>query len=194
MSTNDDNLMSHSYDGIQEYDNPAPGWWSLIFLATIVFSVGYWIYYHQGPGKSIHEEYARDWKHNRKVWAEYQKKLAASAPKTDEALLAKLAKDPATLEIGKKVFMIHCQSCHTPDGKGLVGPNLTDDYQIHGSTRMDMYTVVLNGGRKDKGMISWRPVLKPKELIAVTVYVSNMRHKNIKGKPPEGKKVEPFPN
>ena len=190
MSSND-NLLDHQYDGIQEYDNPAPGWWTAIFLASIVFAIGYWIYYQYGPGKSVHEEYRAD-------YAAYQAKLekaAANRPAVTDAMLAQMARDPAIVEKGRAVFMINCQACHTPEGKGLVGPNLTDDFQIHGSTRLDLFNVVMKGGREGKGMIPWEPVLAPDEIEAVVCFVSSLRHSNVpEGKPPEGEKVEPFAN
>jgi cytochrome c oxidase cbb3-type subunit 3 len=184
-----DNLLDHQYDGIQEYDNPAPGWWTAIFLASCVFAVGYWIYYMHGPGKSDHEEYAA-------AMAANQEKIdraAAETPQVTEAQLGAMAKDAAALDKGKEVFMTHCLSCHTADGKGLVGPNLTDDFQIHGTTRLDMWNVVMKGGREGKGMIPWEPVLAPEEITSVVAFVSNMRHTNVAGgKAPEGEKVEPF--
>lgn len=57
MSHDEEKIMGHEYDGIQEYDNPTPGWWVWTFVATFVFSVGYLVYYHAGPGLSVEEEY-----------------------------------------------------------------------------------------------------------------------------------------
>ncbi|MBI5611205.1 MAG: cytochrome C, partial [Deltaproteobacteria bacterium] len=45
MADRDDRLLEHNYDGIQEYDNPLPGWWTALFWLTIVFAAGYWGYY-----------------------------------------------------------------------------------------------------------------------------------------------------
>ena len=41
-----DQLLDHEYDGIQEYDNPCPGWWHAIFLLTVLFSVVYFLFFH----------------------------------------------------------------------------------------------------------------------------------------------------
>ena len=55
-----ENLTDHSYDGIQEYDNPLPGWWVWLFNATIFFSIFYVVFYHMGAtGRSIHDDFDR---------------------------------------------------------------------------------------------------------------------------------------
>jgi cytochrome c oxidase cbb3-type subunit III len=183
----DTNLLSHSYDGIQEYDNPTPGWWKAIFLGTVIFSVAYVVWYHGGPGKSVHEKYDL-------AMAEYEGKYAAAGPSVSPEALARLAADPQALASGEQVFQTHCASCHTPEGKGLVGPNLTDDYQIHGQSRMDIYQVIYDGVPA-KGMIPWGPVLLPDQLAAVAAYVASLRHTNVDGgKPAEGEQVAPFAN
>jgi cytochrome c oxidase cbb3-type subunit III len=183
----DTNLLSHSYDGIQEYDNPTPGWWKWIFLGTVIWSVLYVVWYHAGPGTSVHEQYDV-------AMADYQAKHAGAGPSISPEALAALARDPEALAAGEQVYQRNCASCHTADGKGLVGPNLTDDYQVHGSTRMDIYQVIYDGVPA-MGMIPWGPVLAPDELASVAAYVSTLRHTNVAGgKPPEGDKVEPFTN
>lgn len=181
------NLLSHAYDGIQEYDNPMPGWWKAIFLGTVIFSVGYVLWYHAGPGQSEHEEYAA-------AMAEHEARFAGAGPSVTAEALARLAGDPDALVAGEAVYQTNCASCHTPEGKGLVGPNLTDDYQIHGQSRADIYQVI-HDGVPAKGMIPWGPALPPDQLAAVAAYVSSLRHTNVAGgKPPEGDQVEPFPN
>lgn len=180
------------YDGIHEVDNPQPTWFVLIFVATVVFSIGYWYWYHLGgPGKSIQQTYEAE-------YAEYRSKRAtieaAEGAAISEDTLAALAADGAAMERAKAVFVQSCASCHTEDGRGLVGPNLTDDFQLHGSTRSDIYTIVKNGV-PDKGMIAWAPVLAPNDLAGVAAYVAKLRHTNAaNGKAPQGEKVSPFAN
>ena len=59
MSENQQNrLLDHNYDGIQEYDNPMPRWWKTLFWVTVVFSILYIPWYHWGPGQLVEEEYA----------------------------------------------------------------------------------------------------------------------------------------
>jgi len=82
-----DRLLPHAQDGIEEYDNPLPGWWVWIFWVTIVFSIGYWGYYQLGPGPSVVAVYEAEMK----ATAERQPKVVASA--VTDASLAALEKD-----------------------------------------------------------------------------------------------------
>lgn len=180
-------LMHHDYDGIREYDNPLPSWWSLIFVATIVFSFGYWVYYHvTHTGRSPDETY----KHALAGWQASYK--GPGGPTVSEDMLAGAADNGEVLARGAEVFAARCTGCHTADGRGQIGPNLTDLYQIHGSTRLDIYATVV-GGAQGTAMIAWGEVLKPQELVSVTAFVITLRGKNLAGKEPQGKPVQPFP-
>ncbi len=182
-------LMHHEYDGIREYDNPLPFWWSGIFVLTVVHSAAYFYWYHLGgPGLTEEARYAAEVK-------ELEARRAAAPQETavDEPALAALARDGAAVERGRAVFVKNCASCHTEDGRGLVGPNLTDGFQIHGETRVDLHAVIYNGV-PEKGVIAWGPVLPPAELAAVTAFVITLRHTDVPGgKAAEGRGVEPFP-
>ena len=174
--------VHHVYDGIEEEDNQLPGWWLFILFTTIVFGLGYWWAYHSmgwlpGPGA----EYA----------AEHQaqlQKLASSEAVSDDALLA-LTKDPAIVAEGKQTFTTTCASCHGAEGQGLVGPNLTDGYHLHGPKPMNVLDAV-SKGFPEKGMPPWGPVLGPKRARSAAVFVLTLRGKNLPGKAPQG---EPAP-
>ncbi len=182
-------LMSHEYDGIREYDNPLPGWWSGIFVLTVIFAGVYWYWYHAGgPGKSIHEKHAAKMQTYLAEKAEYER---THKFEVNDAVLADLAADVATLDAGGKLFMQHCVGCHLADGSGQTGPNLTDEYQIHGSSRLDLYTTIRDGVPA-KGMISWGATMKERDMAALAVYVAAMRGKNLPGKVAEGGKVGAF--
>lgn len=172
----------HVYDDIQEEDNQLPNWWLFILFATIVFGFGYWFVYHttkQAPNPP--EVYRAD--------VEALKKARAAAnPMSDEAL-ADLAKDPAMLAAGQEVYKTTCASCHAQDGQGLVGPNLTDKFWIHGNKPTDIAKAV-DEGFADKGMPPWGPVLGPDKVRKVTAYVLSLKGKNLPGKEPQGEPVE----
>jgi cytochrome c oxidase cbb3-type subunit III len=185
MSERDDLLLDHQYDGIQEYDNPLPGWWTWTFVATIVFSVIYVLWYHgPGPGKSVHEEYEAAMRAHQALVAAAQAEKGA----VSEERLAALEQDAAAMARASEVYAQHCLACHGARGEGLVGPNLTDEFQIHGSSRVDIYAVIVEGV-PDKGMIAWEPLLRHEELEEVSAYVAAMRGTNLAGKPPEGDRL-----
>lgn len=183
-------ILEHSYDGIREYDNPLPGWWRLVFYLTIVFSLGYGIYYHVVRWGSTKEQvYAAG-------LAEYdgkrEQREAADAASASEESLKASASDPAVLARGSKIFASRCASCHEKGGQGVIGPNLTDGFQVHGTTRMDLFKTA-RGGVPGTAMIAWSEQMSGPDLVAVTAFVVSLRHTNVKGKEPQGRKVEPFP-
>lgn len=167
-------LLDHDYDGIQELDHPLPGWWLAVFYITIVFAVGYVVYYMTGWGPTLTDEL------NTQMAA-----IEASKPKapeggnglTDEALAA-MAKDPSKIEAGKVVFTGKCAPCHGDVGQGIIGPNLTDDNWIHGKGAPTDIMKVVTDGVADKGMPPWGPVLTPDELTAVVVYIRSIHGSN----------------
>lgn len=168
MARETDELLDHDYDGIKEYDNPLPLWWLWILYGSIIFAVGYVAYYHFGPGMSPTEEYAAE-------MAEAEKMLAArpkpAAPKLDlEAAMA----DAGRRAKGKEIYDKNCIACHTADGGGLVGPNLCDDYFIHGPTAKDSVRVITEGV-PEKGMIAWGKTLSPEDVISVAAYIHAFR-------------------
>ena len=179
-----DHLLEHDYDGIREYDNPLPRWWVYIFWATIAFAVIYLINVPPiGIGKGRIADYERD--------------MAAAAAlhptgqELDPAALAALAKDPRAVAAGKTVFTTNCAACHRADAGGMIGPNLTDDYWLHGGTLPEIYHTV-NTGVLDKGMPAWGKVLKPDQVAAAAAYVSTLRGTNPPNpKPPQGVLVKP---
>ena len=187
--TNDDihdKLLNHTYDGIQEYDNPMPRWWLLTFAATIVFSVIY--LFNIGPvgsGKGRIADYEAD-------MAAYAKAHPAptGGDMSSDQLLA-LVKDEEAMEEGKEAYTAYCASCHAPDGGGLIGPNLADAYWLHGGTIADIYKTVTIGVL-EKGMPPWGKTLKPEQLSAVVAYVSTLQGTTpANPKAPQGTPVTP---
>jgi cytochrome c oxidase cbb3-type subunit 3 len=182
--TDRDRLLAHDYDGIEEYDNPLPSWWSWLFVATIVFSVGYYLYYQIGPGPSLIAHYEQEMRE----YAQQQAKLAppAGAAGVSEVTLRALMKDAKAMAAGKEMFAVRCVPCHGPQGQGIIGPNLTDDYWLHGRTLLDIRRTI-HDGIPDKGMIPWKDQLRPAEIDAMTAYVATLYGtKPPNPKPPQG--------
>jgi cytochrome c oxidase cbb3-type subunit 3 len=183
MSDGDrDRLLGHDYDGIQEYDNPLPGWWVWIFWATIVFSVGYWLYYQVGPGPSIIARYEADVR----AAAERQAALAPAAGAASDEAIAALARDARAMTAARQIFATRCMPCHGPEGQGIIGPNLTDEYWIHGGRPTEILRTITDGV-PDKGMVPWKGQLKPEELRTMAAYVLTLAGTNPPNpKPPQG--------
>jgi cytochrome c oxidase cbb3-type subunit 3 len=177
---NDPLLLDHEADGIRELDNKLPRWWVWLFYLTIIFAAVYMVYYHVlGAGDLMLAEYTKEMK--------VGDALKGAAMTKFEADIATLqpSKDPDILADGKKTFLTLCAPCHRPDGGGLVGPNLTDDYWIHGSNFSDNVTTIWNGVPA-KGMITWKNMLKPKEIYEVASYIYTLRGTHPPNpKPPE---------
>lgn len=173
-------LMDHEADGIKELDNLLPRWWVWLFYICIAFAVAYMGYYHVLKAGDLQiAAYEKEKKAGDEI------KLVAL--NKFEATLGDLqpSKDPLTLSQGQQVYVNMCAPCHRPDGGGLVGPNLCDDYWIHGSNYVDNLKIIINGV-PDKGMLTWRGVLKPNEIQSVASFIQTLRGtKPPNPKPPE---------
>lgn len=173
-----DRLIEHSYDGIQEFDNPLPRWWVYLFYATIVFSVLYWLNIGVGAGEGRIAQYEAD------VAAA---RAAHPAPvESSPQELAALAGNAQVLASGKQVFVTNCAACHKADGGGLIGPNLTDNAWIHGATLPEIHKTISEGVLA-KGMPNWGKLLSSDQVDAVSAYVASLAGTNVAGgKPAEG--------
>jgi cytochrome c oxidase cbb3-type subunit III len=183
--------LDHDYDGIREFDNPAPGWLMLGFYVAIAFAVGYVLYYGFNRGPSMETAYLQESAALEKQWQEYYAKHPVTPPGGAE--LAAAARDPSQVELGKKQFQASCSPCHGAQAQGLIGPNLTDKHWLHGGHMIDIYTTVIKGV-PSKGMPPWGRALSPDKLKGVVVYIRSLQGSNpAGGKQPEGNLVEPDP-
>jgi cytochrome c oxidase cbb3-type subunit 3 len=163
-------LMEHEYDGIRELDNSLPPWWKWGFVFTVLVSVAYMWYYHVGDGPNQHEEYIAAVEKAEIEKAEY---LAKSSNNVDENTIA-MTDDASVIEAGKQLFQTSCAACHSADGGGTVGPNLTDDYWLHGGSIKDVF-VSVKYGWPDKGMKSWKDDFSPKQLASIATYIKTLK-------------------
>lgn len=169
--------MGHEYDGIRELDNKLPGWWLYGFYGTIVFAFIYMWYYHVNNGPSSKDELAAAMLQGEKDKATY---LAKSASSIDESSV-KLFKGAAAISSGKEIFTKNCLACHGNIGQGAqVGPNLVDDYWIHGGKINDVFKTI-KYGYPEKGMRSWKDDLSPMQMAQVASYVKSLRGSNPAG-------------
>lgn len=176
----DDILMEHSYDGIRELDNHLPPWWTWLFYGTAAWAVVYMIVYHViGALPLSTDEYLAE--------VEAMQKLRATQEivQIDEAALEYTA-EADFINKGKDIFINNCASCHRNDGGGGIGPNLTDEYWLHGGNVRDIFAVIKNGVA-EKGMISWASILKPEEIRDAAFFIMSIGGSNPAGaKEPQG--------
>ena len=162
-------LLDHEYDGIQELDNNLPRWWVWLFYITIIYAAAYLIYFHVTHSGSLS---AAEYQNEMKIGEQ----IKNGAMGKFEAAIRSLqpSSDAAILESGKLTYNKFCAPCHRVDGGGLVGPNLTDDYWIHGSNYVDTVKIIWDGVPA-KGMVTWKTVLKPDEIQSVASYIYTLR-------------------
>lgn len=164
-------LLDHNYDGIQELDNSLPPWWKYGFYLTIVVSVIYIYRFHfSNDGLSQQEEYLAEMQQGEEDKAAY---LAKSANNVDENTVVYLS-DAASLASGKEMYGKSCVACHLADGGGSVGPNFTDDYWIHGGSIKDIFKSIKYGWQ-EKGMKSWKEDYSPKQIQEIASFVKSLR-------------------
>lgn len=171
-------MMDHDYDGIKELDNDLPPWWKYGFYLTIVFAFIYLVHYHiSGTGDLQLAEYNKEIEKGKAEVAEHMKLAANNVDENTVKLLT-----GADLDAGKQAFINVCAACHGRAGEGGVGPNLTDDYWVHGGSLVDIFKSIKYGW-PDKGMKSWKEDLSPMQIAQVTSFIKSLRGTN----PPNGK-------
>jgi cytochrome c oxidase cbb3-type subunit 3 len=187
MTEKDELIEDHEYDGIRELNNPLPGWWLMTFYITIIFAVIYFVYYQFMGGPTLEEELTAEMS----VIKQEQKQAHEAAGEISESDLVAMVNNQEVIDKGKAEFMVKCMPCHGDKGQGLIGPNLTDEYWIHGEGTITAILKTMNEGVLDKGMPSWKGQIPPDLMRDVAVYVYSIRGTNPPGaKPPQGEKIE----
>jgi cytochrome c oxidase cbb3-type subunit 3 len=183
-------LTSHDYDGIQEYDNPLPGWWKWLFVATVLFSFPYFAFFHFGAeGRTLADMHSSAVAANARLQFKDIGELAG-----DEQTILKYMQDQPMVRYGQSVYRANCVSCHGLTGGGIVGPNLTDNEYKGIKTVADLYRVITNGAAAG-AMPAWQNRLQQNDRVLAAVYVATLRGTDPGGtaKPPEGKTIAPWP-
>ncbi|MBX3007266.1 MAG: c-type cytochrome [Melioribacteraceae bacterium] len=177
-------LLHHDYDGIKELDNRIPPWFNFLFYGTIAWGIIYMMVFHVFDNGQVQ---ANEYNSEMQQAAIERQILLKSGALISEETVAVMT-DAATLSEGKDIYVKNCVSCHGSGGEGLVGPNLTDDYWIHGGGIKNIFKVI-KFGVPAKGMISWQTQLDPSKMQAVSNYILTLHGTNpANGKVPEGEK------
>ncbi|GAA0189312.1 hypothetical protein GCM10009122_49360 [Fulvivirga kasyanovii] len=164
-------MLDHNYDGIRELDNHLPPWWKWLFYISIAFSVVYMAVYHVFGTMPLQlEEYQAEVAIAEEV--ALARKADAPASNINEENVERVT-DQALLDNGREVFISNCAPCHKEDGAGGIGPNLTDNYWIHGGDIKSIFKTIKQGV-PEKGMISWEPLLSPDEMQNVASFIMDL--------------------
>jgi len=171
----------HDYDGILELDNITPPWFITGFVLTILFAIVYFYRYHIGKTAPLQiEEYNIEMARAEKARTKPGAEKTETIDENNVTLLT-----GADIEAGKKLYLNSCAACHGTSGgsmPGGVGPNLADEYWIHGGKLEDIYKSIKYGW-PDKGMISWQNNFSPKQIAQISSFI-----KSIQGSRPPGAK------
>jgi len=169
-----DQTVGHSFDGIEEYDNPLPKWWFLLFVGTVVFALGYLVLYPGlGNWKGLLPGYEEGWtgvNQWKKEMARADGQYGPLYAKYAAMPVAEVAEDAQALKMGGRLFASNCSVCHGSDAKGAYGfPNLTDHNWRWGGEADTIKTTIL-GGRHGM-MPAWGEVLGEVGVKNVAAYV-----------------------
>jgi cytochrome c oxidase cbb3-type subunit 3 len=170
----------HSWDGIEEYNNPLPRWWLFMFIITILFAIGYLILY-PGMGNykgTLNWTEEGEWaKENKEVLAKraelFSTFIDKPIPEMIKPIIDKDGKEDRTaMEIGERLFANHCSTCHGSDAQGAVGfPNLTDNDWLYGGDPDTLVQTITNG--RHGVMPAWGSALGDEGVKQVAAYVRN---------------------
>ena len=188
-SDSTEETVGHSYDGIEEYDNPLPRWWFLLFVGTVIFALGYLaLYPGLGNWKGLLPGYEGGWTQVKEWQREVDKANEQYGPlyaKFAAMPVEQVAQDPQALKMGGRLFASNCSVCHGSDAKGAYGfPNLTDNDWIWGGEPETIKTTIMGG--RQAVMPAWREVIGEEGIRNVAGYVRTLSGRDI----PEGINVD----
>lgn len=159
----------HEYDGIRELDNNLPPWWKWGFVGTIIFAAVYLVHYHVTKTGDL--QIAEYTLHMEEEQAKVLAFLESQALNVDENTVTVMT-EAGQLAAGAATFDQYCKVCHSADGGGKVGPNLTDEYWLYGNDIKDIFKTIKYGA--NRGMKSWQDELNPVQMQEVASYIRTL--------------------
>ncbi len=181
-------VMEHEFDGITELNNPTPGWFMVLFYGTMIFAVVYLFNYEiLGWGPNQEQEYDTELAEAEEAKVAFLSKPGNAKNAVNESNIVQ-STDEAVITAGRGFFQNRCTPCHGENGEGSVGPNLTDEFWLHGGTVNDIFKTI-KYGVPEKGMIAWEKSLSAQQISDLTNYIMSLQgSKPANAKAPEGTK------
>ncbi|WOJ93899.1 cytochrome-c oxidase, cbb3-type subunit III [Congregibacter variabilis] len=168
----DEKTTGHVYDGIEEWDNPLPGWWFAMFVITIIWGIGYLIAY---PGMGNFPGvlgWSSVTQHEQEV-AVADEKFRAMRDKYLAMSIEEIYQDPKVRKMGMRIYGNNCSQCHGLDAAGALGfPNLADDDWLYGGSADAIKHTLVNGRRA--AMPPWESILGEDGIAEATAYVLSL--------------------
>ena len=182
-------IEGYEYDGITEYDNPCPDWLMYIFYFTALLAI-FFVGYHFGSSSKneLLEAYAIKLK---EAQTQTETSTSTQPPEVSESELLVLLQDPAALAEGVEIFGELCALCHGNSGEGMIGPNLIDNYWLHGKGKISDIAVSIRFGIPDNGMAAWADRVPEQQILHMAAYIKSIQGTTVENaKEPDGELVE----
>ncbi len=188
LSREQELLLHEDYDGIKELNNPVPAWFNALFYGTVAFGLVYLLVYHQWNAAPLQSQ-------------EYDKEVYIAQLASQERLKntpvddinennVKESKDQAVITSGKATYTQYCAACHGQAGEGGVGPNLTDNYWLHGGTLASIFKTI-KYGVPERGMVAWGTQITPTQISNISNFITSLKGSNPpNGKAPQGEQMQ----
>jgi cytochrome c oxidase cbb3-type subunit 3 len=188
--TSDELIQGHHYDGIQEYDNPMPGWWIWLLWGSVAFAVVYFVGITYFDWINTYEDdLAAGVQEIQTIRQAYAESEGGSFEVTN-ASISEYVNVDEHVAAGSEIYTRNCASCHGEQGQGIIGPNLTDEYYLHGGSNVDIFDV-LTDGVASAGMPAWEGTLTPEERAQLVAYIRSIEGTDPpNAKDPEGERYE----
>jgi len=177
VSSKPGETTGHVYDGIEEYDNPMPAWWFWGFILSIVWGIGYLIWYPglgnfpglggwTSEGRLAQQQAEAEERHGQ-VFAQYS-----------DVEIDDLVEISAAMNMGRRLFAQNCAPCHGAAGTGSEGfPNLTDGIWQWGGEANQIRSSITTGRR---GLMpGWVQALGEDGVVEVTEYTLQLSGRDV---------------
>ena len=167
----------HSWDGIEELNNPLPFWWVAMFYITIAFGLIYLVLYPGlGTVKGILGWSSASEHQQEEIVA--QQKYQPLYDKYASMPIEALAQNEEANRTGARLFSNNCAICHGSDARGARGyPNLSDADWLYGGSAAQIKTSIMTG--RNGSMPSWKASLGDSGVKNVTSYVLSLSGREV---------------